>query len=40
MYPLQGKVGVALYNEELQIDLDRIASLIQECPDGGREETL
>lgn len=37
MYPLQGKVGVALYNEELQIDLDRIASLIQDYPDVGRD---
>lgn len=32
MYPLQGKVGLALYEEELQIDLDRIASLIQDYP--------
>lgn len=33
MYPLEGKVGLALYDEELQIDLDEIASLIQDYPD-------
>ncbi len=32
MYPLEGKVGLALYDEELQIDLDRIAALIQDYP--------
>lgn len=30
MYPLEGKVGVGLYDEELQIDLNQIASLIQD----------
>lgn len=34
MQPLQGKVGLALYDEELQIDLDKIASLIQDYPVG------
>ena len=38
MYPLAGRVGVELYDGELQIDLDQIASLIQEYPDGRREE--
>ena len=33
VYPLEGKVGVGLYDEELQIDLEHIASLIQEYPD-------
>jgi len=33
MYPLEGKVGLALYDEELLIDLDEIASLIQDYPD-------
>ena len=33
MYPLKGCVGLALYDEELQIDLDKIASLIQDYPD-------
>lgn len=28
MYPLQGKVGLALYDDELLIDLDTIADLI------------
>lgn len=35
--PLQGKTGVALFDGELQIDLNRIASLIQDYPEGGRE---
>ena len=34
MYPLQGKVGLALYDEELQIDLGLVASLIQDYPAG------
>lgn len=34
MCPLQGRVGMALYDEELQIDLDKLADLIQEYPDG------
>ena len=34
MCPLEGKVGVAIYDEELQIDLDKLADLIQEYPDG------
>lgn len=33
MYPLEGSVGVALYDEDLQINLDIIASLIQDYPD-------
>lgn len=33
MVPLQGKSGLALYGEELQIDLDEIARLIQNYPD-------
>jgi len=33
IYPLEGRVGMALYNEELQIDLDRILSLIRDYPD-------
>lgn len=33
MCSLQGKVGLALYDEELQIDLDEIASLIQDYPE-------
>lgn len=37
MYPLEGKVGLALYDEELQIDLDEIASLIQDYPEEGRD---
>lgn len=37
MQPLQGKAGLALYDEELQIDLDKIASLIQDYPSEGRE---
>jgi len=36
-YPLQGKVGLALYNEELLIDLDALAVLIKDYPEGGRE---
>ena len=35
MYPLEGKVGLALYDEELQIDLGEVASLIQDYPEGG-----
>jgi len=34
MCSLQGKVGLAIYDEELQIDLDKLADLIQEYPDG------
>ncbi len=37
MYPLEGRVGLALYDEELQIDLSEIASLIQDYPDEARE---
>ena len=37
MQPLQGKAGLALYDGELQIDLDAIASLIQDYPAGGLE---
>lgn len=37
MYPLQGKVGLALYDEELQVDLDKVGALIQDYPEGGRE---
>lgn len=33
MCSLQGKVGLAIYDDELQIDLDRLADLIQEYPD-------
>ena len=33
MVPLQGKAGLALYGEELQIDLDEIVRLIQQYPD-------
>lgn len=33
MKPLTGTAGVALYEEELQINLDKIASLIQDYPD-------
>lgn len=33
MVPLQGKAGLALYGEELQIDLDEIVRLIQNYPD-------
>ncbi len=36
MYPLEGKVGLALYDEALQVDLNQIASLIQDYPEGGR----
>lgn len=32
MYPLEGKVGVALYDGELEIDLGQIAPLIQDYP--------
>ncbi len=38
MYPLEGKVGLALYDDELMIDLDKIASLIQDYPEGDEEE--
>lgn len=34
MYPLEKSVGVALYDEELMIDLDKIGSLIQDYPEG------
>lgn len=37
MYALEGKVGLALYDGKLQIDLDQIAPLIQEYPEGGRD---
>ncbi len=33
MYPLEGKVGLALYDNELQIDLEVIAELIQDYPE-------
>lgn len=33
MYPLSGKVGMALYDDELAIDLDEIAALIVDYPD-------
>lgn len=32
MYPLDGKVGVELYDGELEIDLGQIAPLIQDYP--------
>lgn len=35
--PLQGMAGLALYDGELQIDLNKIASLIREYPEGGLE---
>ena len=34
MVPLEGKKGLVLYDEELEIDLDAIVSLIQEYPEG------
>ncbi len=34
MCPLEGKCGVTLYAEELQIDLDAIRALIQDYPEG------
>ncbi|MBE5883802.1 MAG: helix-turn-helix domain-containing protein [Lachnospiraceae bacterium] len=37
MCPLEGRAGLALYDEELQMDLDMIASLIQDYPEGGRD---
>ena len=37
MYPLKDSVGLALYDEELQIDLNKIASLIQDYPEIGRD---
>lgn len=37
MCMLQGNVGLALYDEELQIDLDALASLILEYPEGKSE---
>lgn len=37
MCMLQGNVGLALYDEELQIDLDALASLILEYPEGEPE---
>ena len=33
MVPLEGKRGLVLYDEELEIDLDDIATLIQEYPE-------
>ena len=33
IYPLEGKVGLALYNGELEIDLSEVAGMIQEWPD-------
>lgn len=33
IYPLTGTAGLALYDYELQIDLDEIAGLIQDWPD-------
>lgn len=33
IYPLSGKVGLALYGGELEIDLDEIASVIQDWPE-------
>ena len=33
MYPLQGKVGLVLYDEEVQVDLDKVSALIQDYPD-------
>lgn len=33
IYPLEGKAGLALYNGDLQIDLDEIADLIQDWPE-------
>lgn len=32
MYPMEGKVGLDLYEEELKIDLSRIEKLIQDYP--------
>ena len=37
MCSLQGKKGLALYDEELEIDLDVIASLIQDYPENRRD---
>ena len=33
----QGKVGLALYDGQLLIDLDEIAGLIKEYPEGGKD---
>ena len=33
MQPLQGMAGLAIYGEELRIDLDEVARLIQDYPD-------
>lgn len=33
MYPLEGKVGMALYDGELEIDLEQIVPLIQDYPE-------
>lgn len=33
VYPLEGKAGLALYNGELEINLDEIAELVQEWPE-------
>ncbi|MBQ2804035.1 MAG: Uma2 family endonuclease [Lachnospiraceae bacterium] len=35
MYPLEGRIGLALYDDDLQIDLDKLAALIQDYPMGG-----
>lgn len=37
MYPLESKVGMELYDKELEIDLDEIASLIKDYPAEGRD---
>ena len=37
MFPLKDSVGLALYDEELMIDMDKIASVIQEYPVDGWE---
>lgn len=37
MQSLQGKAGLELYDGKLRIDLDEIASLIQDYPEGGRD---
>ena len=31
--PLEGKTGLALYNGDLEIDLDEISGLIQDWPE-------
>ncbi len=37
MRPLEGKAGLTLYNEELELDLDAIASLIRDYPEGDHD---